>query len=84
MNAVPVQERYVTYAELAELMGVSVRTVVEFVAEGMPSETWGMKRTRRFLPSRALAWASERSKLVPERDRTENAPAEPRRRSSDA
>jgi excisionase family DNA binding protein len=53
-------ERYVTAQELAELMGVSTRTVTRMVAEGMPSETWGLKRTRRFLPSQAIAWARER------------------------
>ena len=52
-------ERYVDRKELAELMGLSVKTIDKLVREGMPSETWGM-RVRRFLPSRALAWARER------------------------
>lgn len=58
LTALPVreQERYVSRAELAELMGVSLTTVDRLVAEGMPSETWG-RRTRRFRPSTALAWA---------------------------
>lgn len=56
---VPATERYVSRAELAEMMAVSVKTVDRLVAAGMPSETWGM-RTRRFLPSRALAWARAR------------------------
>lgn len=56
---VPASERYVSRAELAEMMGVSVSTIDRLVTEGMPSETWGM-RTRRFLPSRALAWARSR------------------------
>ena len=56
---VPASERYVTRAELAEMMGVSVSTIDRLVHDGMPSETWGM-RTRRFLPSRALAWARAR------------------------
>jgi phage terminase Nu1 subunit (DNA packaging protein) len=56
---VPAQERYVTRTELAEMMGVSVRQIDRFVSEGMPSETWGM-RSRRFLTSRALAWARAR------------------------
>jgi hypothetical protein len=30
------------------------------VAAGMPSETWGMARTRRFLASEAMAWAHAR------------------------
>ena len=51
-------ERYVDARELAELMGVSVRTVRRLVAAGMPSETWGMSRTRRFLPSQAIRWAT--------------------------
>jgi phage terminase Nu1 subunit (DNA packaging protein) len=57
-------ERYVDGRELAALMGVSVRTIKRMVAEGMPSETWGMKRTRRFLPSVALAWARERRSRI--------------------
>lgn len=52
-------ERYVGRLELAELMGVSVATVDRLVADGMPSETWG-RRTRRFRPSVALAWARSR------------------------
>lgn len=52
-------EQYVTRAELAEMMRVSVRQIDRFVREGMPSETWGM-RHRRFLPSRAIAWARAR------------------------
>jgi phage terminase Nu1 subunit (DNA packaging protein) len=54
-----VLERYVTAAELAELMGVSVRTVKQWTSDGMPSETWGM-RARRYLPSEAAAWARSR------------------------
>jgi phage terminase Nu1 subunit (DNA packaging protein) len=61
--AAPV-ERYVDARELAELMGVSTRTIVRFVKQGMPSETWGMSRTRRYLPSRAIAWARERSGTI--------------------
>jgi hypothetical protein len=34
-------ERYVSRAELAALMGVSLATVDRLVAEGMPSVTWG-------------------------------------------
>lgn len=53
---VPEPERYVSRTELARIMGVSVDTVDRMVAAGMPSETWG-RRTRRFRPSTALAWA---------------------------
>jgi hypothetical protein len=49
-------ERYVSRAELALIMGVSMATVDRMVACGMPSVTWG-RRTRRFLPSEALEWA---------------------------
>jgi len=52
-------ERYVTRAELAEIMGVSVPTIDRLVREGMPSETWGI-RSRRFRPSEAIAWARAR------------------------
>jgi hypothetical protein len=56
-------ERYVDAVELAEIMGVSVRTVRRMVTEGLPSETWGMARTRRFLPSAALDWAHRRATI---------------------
>ena len=56
-------ERYVDARELAHLMGVSVRTIKRMTAAGMPSETWGMARTRRFLPSHAMAWAHARRKM---------------------
>jgi hypothetical protein len=58
-----VRERYVDARELAELMGVSASTVKRMVAAGMPSETWGMSRTRRFLPSQAMEWASGRATI---------------------
>lgn len=54
-------ERYVDARELAQLMGVSVRTIKRMTAAGMPSETWGMSRTRRYLPTEAIAWARARS-----------------------
>jgi phage terminase Nu1 subunit (DNA packaging protein) len=50
----------VSRADLARLMGVSVKTIDRMVREGLPSETWG-RRTRRFLPSEALAWARTRA-----------------------
>lgn len=56
-------ERYVARAELAAIMGVSLATVDRMVAEGMPSVTWG-RRTRRFRPSVAISWASERERAA--------------------
>jgi phage terminase Nu1 subunit (DNA packaging protein) len=54
-------ERYLGRIELAQLMGVSIATVDRLVAEGMPSVTWG-RRTRRFRPSAAISWASDRQR----------------------
>ena len=54
-------ERYVDAHELGELMAISIRTVRRMTAEGMPSESWGMSRCRRYLPSQAMAWARARS-----------------------
>jgi phage terminase Nu1 subunit (DNA packaging protein) len=62
--APPVQERYVDARELARLMGVSERTVKRMTAAGMPSETWGMARTRRYLPSQAINWARARDRVA--------------------
>jgi len=59
-----VTERYVDAHELAALMGVSVSTIKRMVRAGMPSETWGMSRTRRFLPSKAMRWARERPTTI--------------------
>ncbi len=50
------EERYLTRRELADLMGVSLRTIDNMVAEGMPCERWG-RRLLRFKPSTALQWA---------------------------
>jgi hypothetical protein len=55
-------ERYVSRVELAAIMGVSLATVDRMVAEGMPSVTWG-RRTRRFRPSVAIAWAEDRGRV---------------------
>jgi phage terminase Nu1 subunit (DNA packaging protein) len=57
-------ERYVTANELAELMGLSTRTIRRMTVDGMPNETWGMGRTRRYLPSQAIGWASARAKIA--------------------
>jgi hypothetical protein len=58
-----VLERYVGRAELAAIMAVSLATIDRMVAEGMPSVTWG-RRTRRFRPSAAISWASERERAA--------------------
>lgn len=58
-------------------MGVSTTTVKRWVREGMPSETWGMNRTRRFLPSQTIAWAHDRGTMREHRDRESNAPGQP-------
>lgn len=81
-SAAPVLERYVDARELAELMGLSATTIKRMVAAGMPSETWGMSRTRRFLPSEAMAWAAARSRMRESRDRTALHPGNDNRRSS--
>jgi phage terminase Nu1 subunit (DNA packaging protein) len=55
------QERYVDAHELLAVMGVSLRTIRRWTAEGMPSETWGMARTRRYRVSECIAWARARA-----------------------
>jgi hypothetical protein len=52
-----ISEGYVDARQLAAIMGISVRTVRRMTRDGMPSETWGMSRCRRYLPSAAIAWA---------------------------
>lgn len=54
-------ESYVTRERLAQIMGISTKTVDRWVKAGMPSETWGLSRMRRFLPSACAAWARERT-----------------------
>jgi hypothetical protein len=70
-------ERYVDAAELADVLGVSVRTIRRFTADGMPSETWGL-RIRRYLPSECARWAQSRSHAtIPDsRDRARIAPGQ--------
>jgi phage terminase Nu1 subunit (DNA packaging protein) len=71
-------ERYVDGHELARLMGVSTTTLKRWRAEGMPCESWGMSRTRRYRPSQVLAWAAERgSRLAAESGRTATRPDTP-------
>jgi phage terminase Nu1 subunit (DNA packaging protein) len=73
-SAAPLVERYVDARELAELMGVSPSTIKRWLRAGLPSETWGMARTRRFLPSQAMRWAQARATVEPTRARDHNAP----------
>jgi excisionase family DNA binding protein len=60
----PPVERYLTAGQLAELMGVSLSTIRRMTAAGMPSETWGMARTRRYLASECIPWARDRPARV--------------------
>jgi hypothetical protein len=52
-------EPYVSRVQMAQIMAVSLATLDRMVAEGMPSVTCG-RRTRRFRPSVAIAWAQDR------------------------
>lgn len=52
-------ERYVSRKEMAEILNISLRQLDHLVAEGMPSQKWGMRK-RVFLPSRAIRWAEKR------------------------
>lgn len=51
---------FIDARRLAAVMGVSTTTIKRWTAAGMPSETWGMKRTRRFQVSEVIAWARAR------------------------
>jgi len=55
----PVTERYVDRRELAGLLGISLRQLDRFRAEGMPEERWGMRKPM-FRPSLCLQWARQR------------------------
>lgn len=52
-------EPYLSRAELAQRLRVSVKTVDRWKRAGMPHETWGL-RTPRFLQSRCEAWLRAR------------------------
>jgi phage terminase Nu1 subunit (DNA packaging protein) len=54
------QGEFIDARQLAAVMGVSTTTIKRWTAAGMPSETWGMKRTRRFQVSEVIAWARTR------------------------
>jgi phage terminase Nu1 subunit (DNA packaging protein) len=55
-----VAEEFVDARRIAAAMGVSTTTIKRWTAAGAPSETWGMKRTRRFQLSQVIAWARAR------------------------
>lgn len=59
-------ERWVSRTQLADLMGVSIATIDRLTTDGMPSVTWG-RRTRRYQPSVAIAWAAARQRDKEER-----------------
>lgn len=56
-------EQWVDCQRLAEIMGISTRTISRFVVLGMPSTTWGL-RARRFLPSQTIAWAERHAEVT--------------------
>jgi phage terminase Nu1 subunit (DNA packaging protein) len=56
----PPPEAYVDARRIAELFGVSLSTVKRWRQAGLPSVSWGMKRTRRYLPSECARWLRER------------------------
>ena len=74
---VPVpRERWVDGVELARIMGLSHSTIKRFRKDGMPSENWGMARTRRYQPSKCIAWAQSRdqTRTIPaRRDRDDDS-----------
>jgi phage terminase Nu1 subunit (DNA packaging protein) len=54
-----VRPEYVTRQELAEMMGVSVKTVDRMKQDGLPYVSWG-RRLVRFDPQVALSWSPDR------------------------
>jgi phage terminase Nu1 subunit (DNA packaging protein) len=66
--APPGPGEFVDARRLAAVLGVSTTTIKRWTAAGMPSETWGMKRIRRFRVADVLAWA--RAREVTAADRT--------------
>ena len=53
-------ETYVDAHDIAEIFGVSLSTVKRWRQAGLPSVSWGMKRTRRYLPSECARWLRDR------------------------
>ncbi len=51
-------EPYISRQQMAALMGISLDRLDYLVREGMPSQTWGLRR-RVFRASVALAWARD-------------------------
>jgi phage terminase Nu1 subunit (DNA packaging protein) len=56
-------DRYLDAHELSRRMGISVRTVERWTAEGMPSESWGM-RVRRYQFAPCVQWARQRASRI--------------------
>ena len=56
----PEQERYITRAELAQLMGVSTSTIRRLEKKGLPRVMFG-RQTVRYRASVAVAWARANS-----------------------
>lgn len=52
-------ERYISRRELADRLGVGLRSVDKLVKQGLPSHTWGL-RTRKFLWSEVQRWLRSR------------------------
>jgi hypothetical protein len=79
IHAVPEPERYVDARELAARMGVGTTTVKKWAAEGMPSYTWGLRRTRRYLVSECIEWALAReSRITPPPGGARTSPGQPK------
>ena len=65
-NVVPLHpptgpEPWMSKARVAAHMGVSVRTITRWMAEGLPHETWGLS-TPKFQASVVVRWASQRAR----------------------
>lgn len=58
-----VYEQYLDRSRLAEIMGTPAKTVDRFVVLGVPPTTWGF-RSRRSIPSQAIAWAEQDAKVA--------------------
>lgn len=54
-------ERYLSRRELADRLGIGLKSVDKLVNEGLPSHTWGL-RTRKFLWSEVRRWLDGRDR----------------------